>query len=314
MKNQRKTIIALALILIIALTIIPISVEAKPSKLPKGLEKKIPKKGFIVKTDLGDVIRYREYIPLDIEALESYIPPNMGIELPDAIYYSVNVYAYENDGSVVLIDSGHELLAKKLFARIRADFGKKPIIVLLTHGHAEHAGGGSFLQKHGAEIYVHEADEMMVQLGHKFPGMTVPEHFTYTGYDPLTYDSSEIAGCSIIPTPGHTDGSVCLLHQNTGILFTGDLTIPELDLLFDDPDITSELDLFSLRYTPEEMLEDQYDSLESIRMNLMMSIYMGVPSPYSGIYPGHKEPYIGIYPMLYILGYTQGVISEILLE
>jgi glyoxylase-like metal-dependent hydrolase (beta-lactamase superfamily II) len=272
MKNQRKTIIALTLVLIIALTIIPISVEAKPSKLPKGLEKKIPKKGFIVKTDLGDVIRYREYIPLDIEALESYIPPNMGIELPDAIYYSVNVYAYENDGSVVLIDSGHELLAKKLFARIRADFGKKPIIVLLTHGHAEHAGGGSFLQKHGAEIYVHEADEMMVQLGHKFPGMTVPEHFTYTGYDPLTYDSSEIAGCSIIPTPGHTYGSVCLLHQNTGILFTGDLTIPELDLIpFEDPDITSEMDLFSLLYTPPEMLELQISSITSVMMQISMN-------------------------------------------
>jgi len=313
MKNQRKTIIALALILIIALTIIPISVEAKPSKLPKGLQKKIPKKGFIVETDLGDVIRYREYIPLDIEAIENYIP--QGIELPDALYYSVNVYAYENDGSVVLIDSGHELLAKKLFARIRADFGKKPIIVLLTHGHAEHAGGGIFLQKHGAEIYVHEDDEMMVQLGHKFPGMTVPEHFTYTGYDPLTYDSSEIAGCSIIPTPGHTDGSVCLLHQNTGILFTGDLTIPELDLIpFEDPDITSEMDYFSLLQTSTDKLEEQISSLESISMNILMNIMIGNPPPYSGIYPGHKEPYIGIDSMLYILGYTQGVISGILLE
>ena len=85
MKNQRKTIIALTLALIIALTIIPITVEAKPTTLPKGLEKKIPKNGFIVKTDLGEVIRYREYIPLDIEAIEDFFPPNQGIELPDDI-------------------------------------------------------------------------------------------------------------------------------------------------------------------------------------------------------------------------------------
>ena len=309
MKNQKKKLVTLILILVITLTLLPISVEAKPETLPKGLQKKIPKNGFIVETNLGEVIRYREYIPLDIESIVDYIPPYPEIpELPDDIYYSVNVYAYETDDSVVLIDAGHELLAKKLFARIRADFGNKPITVLLTHGHAEHAGGGGFLQKHGANIYVHESDMMMVQYGNNFPGVPVPEPFTYTGYIPDTYSSFEIAGCTIIPTKGHTDGSVCLLHQSTGYLFTGDLTIPELDLIpFEDPDITSELDLFSLLYTLPEMLEDQYSSITSVMMQISMN-----PMQYSGIYPGHKEPYIGFYSMLYILGYTQGVISDIL--
>ena len=295
-KNEsttEKTLTVLTLALIICMTIIPVTVEAKkPKETPKeqvkhnskDSSKPIPRNGFIVKKNLGNqVTLYREYIPLNIEELaESYpIDPSMIEQLPDGLYYSVNVYAYETKDSVILIDAGHELLAKKLYAEIKSENKRKPITVLLTHGHADHAGGGSYLQKHGATIYVHSYDQQMVLDGYESP--LAPDAFKYTGYQATPYPSEFIDGFSIIPTPGHTMGSVSILYQKTGMLFTGDLTITMFEETSQN-DFTSELVLYTLLSRPSELLEIQESSLNYLNSSLQT---------YSGIYPGHNGPYKG---------------------
>ena len=298
------------------MTIIPVTVEAKkPKETPKeqvkhnskDSSKPIPRNGFIVKKNLGNqVTLYREYIPLNIEELaESYpIDPSMIEQLPDGLYYSVNVYAYETKDSVILIDAGHELLAKKLYAEIKSENKRKPITVLLTHGHADHAGGGSYLQKHGTTIFVHGGDIEMVQNGYE--SEYSPEDFQYTGYSatpyPMDMTPINFMGFEITYTPGHTGGSVSLYWPETGAMFTGDLTIALEDYRETPINFTPELTYFTL-LSHASYPESLYAQMYSI--NTIQS--MG----YTTMYPGHYGPYT-VYDAQYVLSMTLGTIQYLL--
>jgi glyoxylase-like metal-dependent hydrolase (beta-lactamase superfamily II) len=79
--------------------------------------------------------------------------------------------------------------------------------------------------------------------------------------------SNFIGGFSIIPTPGHTRGSVSMLYQKNGILYSGDLTIT----LFEETspnDFTSELVLYTLLSRPSLMLDMQEASLYTLLSTL----------------------------------------------
>ncbi len=317
-RQQRKTLIVLTLIILISLTIVAPLVEAKSSKeskghekklpkehegkLPKGLEKKIPKKGFIVREDLGEVIRYREYIPLDPEIADTFtVDPSILEDIPDHVFYTVNVYAYETDGSVIVIDAGHELLAKKLYACLKSDFGKKPLTVLLTHGHADHAGGGSYLQKKGATIWVHPAEYVTVLNGYESPD--APEDFKYTGYSAnmldMLYDPIPFEDLMIIYTPGHTQGSISIYQPVSGSMFTGDLTLT-LGESESPSDFTSAViygTLVSHVYYPELLMAQAYS----------LNALSGVET----VYPGHFGPYQGLYVQV-VVDATLGAINELL--
>ncbi len=81
--------------------------------------------------------------------------------------------------------------------------------ILLTHGHHDHIGSVKPLQeKYGAKLLMHEADAK------KF-WMTPDE--TYTDFGEIAVDDMKF---TVLFTPGHTPGSVCLLCN--GWLFSGD--------------------------------------------------------------------------------------------
>jgi len=87
--------------------------------------------------------------------------------------------------------------------------------ILLTHGHFDHVGAVKALaETTGCRVYLH-ADDLLL-----------PENFTA---GPLYYthnydegDVLELAGLTIrvLHTPGHTEGSVCLLVDDA--IFSGD--------------------------------------------------------------------------------------------
>jgi len=112
--------------------------------------------------------------------------------------------------------------------------------------------------------------------------------------------SNFIGGFSIIPTPGHTMGSVSILYQKNGILYSGDLTITMFEETSQN-DFTSELVLYTLLSRPSELLEIQESSLNYLNSSLQT---------YSGIYPGHNGPYKGQEMMMTIIGATIQVINE----
>ena len=93
--------------------------------------------------------------------------------------------------------------------------GLKPRYVLLTHGHFDHVGGVEKLMRQfpGLPVYLHEADTHLsgaLAQGLRWTG-------TYGEGDVLTLDSIQF---TVLHTPGHTPGSVCL--RTGDVLLTGD--------------------------------------------------------------------------------------------
>lgn len=123
-------------------------------------------KAIRVYQEPGGVSRFEEYIPLS---------PELGA--PPGSFYTVNVYAFHTRGGVVLVDCGVEGLYPQLRNAIRERFHREPIVaVLLTHGHADHAGAGHYFVDAGVPVYASIADSYLIQLGMHFPGSQVTFH------------------------------------------------------------------------------------------------------------------------------------------
>ncbi len=179
------------------------------------------------------VIRFEETIPLSEDA----------VGYP-GFSYRVNVYGVDVGKGVILIDSGDDDLASELYKSVTKSFNKPIIAVYLTHYHADHAGGGAYLQSMGIPVYA-PVDEMyfIMQGANLQPG--TPIDFTYTGYVPdYTYEESDLYNrFEVIPEPGHTMGAVSIeyRHGNTMYLFTADTILPMTMDDVNELDMTSEL-------------------------------------------------------------------------
>lgn len=140
--------------------------------------------------------------------------------------------------------------------------------VLLTHGHFDHMISlDTVRQKTAAPAYVHPDDTGMLADGRKnafftFFGMDRafgPAQRTYVHGDTLSLGNKTI---TVLHTPGHTRGSVCLLCED--VLFTGDT-------------------LFADGY-------GRFDLYGGDGATLMQSLrFLKTLNPALTIYPGHGE-------------------------
>ncbi|MEM2890723.1 MAG: MBL fold metallo-hydrolase, partial [Candidatus Hadarchaeum sp.] len=220
------------------------------------------------------------------------LSPELGV--PPGFFYKANVYALNFRGGIVLIDCGAEDLYSDLMLAINQKFPHRPILaVLLTHGHADHAGAGHHFIDAGIPVYASFADSYLIQMGMNFPG--VPIDFTYTGYTPtqLLYGGENLFGLSVIPAPGHTYGSLCFLEVKTKLLFSGDVTIsyPSDDVATED--MTFELEHMTLLATDNAGLEMQLNSLS-------MLLKLAKDGKVKGILPGHNQAYYGKHVVDYL--------------
>ena len=151
----------------------------------------------------------------------------MAIDIRRVICGSIqeNCYIVRAKGrdDCVVVDPGDE------YPRLKAALGARRVgAVLLTHGHFDHILAAGRLQKDtGAPVYVASEDAAMLGdptlngldslMGQ--PTMDTPE------IAPTLYgEALSVAGLDfeILPTPGHTRGSVCLYMRDAGVLFSGD--------------------------------------------------------------------------------------------
>jgi len=135
--------------------------------------------------------------------------------------YMMNCYLVENTDTreVVLVDPGAD------GRRIIADVGsRKPVAVLLTHGHYDHIGAVDEVCAHyGIPFYIHIADIPKLT----DPALSVGAEFGYdtrvaTAPTPVADNQTLLLGgmrITVLHTPGHSKGSVCyLLPDNSGLL------------------------------------------------------------------------------------------------
>jgi glyoxylase-like metal-dependent hydrolase (beta-lactamase superfamily II) len=144
------------------------------------------------------------------------------------------------------------------FRDIRSTVSKlirKPLTVVNSHGHADHAGGNRQFE----EVYIHAEDMNMTgvefQKGQRdrlsryvkahYP-LLQPALWWLENHRPHTYDTKyrtvedgyvfDLGGRSlkIFHCPGHSPGSIMLTDEQTGTLYAGDAVNYGLFLFFDD--------------------------------------------------------------------------------
>ena len=130
--------------------------------------------------------------------------------------YQTNTYivkAREDGTECVVIDPGYE--ADTILDYLNAQ-GLTARAILLTHGHFDHVGAVKELAAEtGCQVYIHPAEATLP------PMMTAgPLYYTHTYSEGDTIRPIDGMELTVLHTPGHTPGSVCLLYGQH--LFSGD--------------------------------------------------------------------------------------------
>ncbi|HMR49193.1 MAG TPA: MBL fold metallo-hydrolase [Arachnia sp.] len=125
-----------------------------------------------------------------------------------------NTWLVGDEIDVIVIDPAHD--ARPVYDAVA---GRRVAAILLTHGHWDHVRAAVTL---GAQVGVapllNAADGFLWRESH--PDSPFSE--LHDG------DAFEVAGAWLIArvTPGHTPGSMCILAESLGAVFTGDTLFP----------------------------------------------------------------------------------------
>ena len=163
--------------------------------------------------------------------------------------FGTNMYLVSNESGLILIDpacsslyeqqmllryintlpfTGEELCSIGLPVAVRRTLQGLGLQILATHGHLDHLWGAAWAcEQWHTPVLMHEADIPMakaMQAQYDLFGIGgTPVPFPL---EPITNDSLLLGragvGFSLLPTPGHTPGSVCFYFPEDGVLFSGD--------------------------------------------------------------------------------------------
>ena len=165
-----------------------------------------------------------------------------------------NCYFVVSEKEVLIVDPGGDidLIIEKL-----NQLGKENKYIVLTHYHPDHTQATQELKKNNkTEVLIHKADAHFL-------------NFTGIGADKLVKGEEKIKingdSLEIIHTPGHTEGSICLMGDN--FILTG-------DTLFEDGHGRTDL--------PGGSSREMKKSLQKINSLL---------KPGMMVYPGHGNPF-----------------------
>ena len=149
-----------------------------------------------------------------------------------------NIYLWQEDAGLLLVDSGMPGDTKKILAYI-SEAGFQPgdvMAILITHADADHAGGAAELSDRcQAPVYTSSATAELLVSGKS------PKHLPrviqfiadqFMGYNPVAAEKIQIIedgqsppdldGWQILATPGHCSDHHSFCSPVHGILFAGD--------------------------------------------------------------------------------------------
>ena len=155
----------------------------------------------------------------------------------------------DSAGRRFLIDTGHALERLSLVGQLFAMGVRGPgdlTAILLTHRHSDHAGNAAFLRKRfGARVSCHENDAGVLRGVKAAPPLagSVKQRLyervlsayedrapAFCEIDETFEEGSWKWGFTIIPVPGHTEGSVMIYHEPSQTLFSGDAILVGMPL------------------------------------------------------------------------------------
>ena len=134
--------------------------------------------------------------------------------------YQTNTYILENEGRCVIIDPGY---APDTILRFLAQRDLTADAIMLTHGHFDHVGAvEKILEATGCRLWLSKKD--WLQDADPATSAFYPIANRELSNMRFYAEGNEISAAgmtfTVLETPGHTPGSVCLLTEN--VLFTGD--------------------------------------------------------------------------------------------
>ena len=129
----------------------------------------------------------------------------------------------EKHKSAIIVDPGDS--SRRIIAFIE-DNGLIPKLIVNTHNHADHTGAVAALKEHfGIPFLCHEDDVWMLtdkeqHATAEYMGLKPPPMADTTVADEEIIDLCDDFSLSVIHTPGHTPGGICLYGE--GNLIVGD--------------------------------------------------------------------------------------------
>jgi glyoxylase-like metal-dependent hydrolase (beta-lactamase superfamily II) len=195
------------------------------------------------------------------------------------------------DDHCVLIDTGLTPWIRFALIRRMRHLGLPPQslkAIFLTHGHLDHTGNVDWIQRwSGAEVYIHSEDEKHLKGEYPYTAIsrvcgwlerigrfvlryrppTLVSFFK--DHDPLPY----ISGWRVMHLPGHTHGHCGFYHEQSRLLFSGDLfatylrnTHPPYRILNTSEPILAESCRKVAALNPDAMIPNHYDFLNPVRI------------------------------------------------
>jgi glyoxylase-like metal-dependent hydrolase (beta-lactamase superfamily II) len=203
-----------------------------------------------------------------------------------------NVYLLVSDAGLTLVDTGLAGDARRIVAQIeKAGLDPSELqSIVVTHAHADHIGGlAGLVQRFDSDVMAHQLEAPFIEgtnklptrtklqramtwLGDCFPGGNKGTKVTRQLEDGERLDVLD--GLRVIHTPGHTPGSLCLLQEEGGILFCG-------DLLFNGHPLTGR---GGLRYAPQAFSVDPDEVPRSAQKLAQVTV--------KALCMGHGEPIV----------------------
>ncbi|MBE4733619.1 MULTISPECIES: MBL fold metallo-hydrolase [Streptomyces] len=123
-----------------------------------------------------------------------------------------NVWLIGDDEEVLVVDAAHDADV------ISAAVGDRRLVAIVcTHAHNDHVNAAPALAaRHGAPILLHPADTVLWKMAH---GEEAPDFRELSAGETLHVAGVEL---TVLHTPGHSPGAVCLHAPALNALFSGD--------------------------------------------------------------------------------------------
>ncbi|MFF4530261.1 MBL fold metallo-hydrolase [Streptomyces sp. NPDC001407] len=122
-----------------------------------------------------------------------------------------NVWLVGDDEEVLVVDASHDADAIE-----KAVAGRRLVAIVCTHAHNDHIDAAPALaERTGAPVLLHPADRELWDRTH--PGIAPDQELT--DGQVLSVAGAEL---TVLHTPGHSPGAVCLHAPALGTVFTGD--------------------------------------------------------------------------------------------